>query len=151
VRGLVFAFFRKRISVCLLEPEKALPTLRLSAPFIPINLFGLFRAGSGSSTIRILFAIRSQHLARLKRMRSTEPCKIGLPGLRVAEVPYSIRCEEPQWVRVDHNIVPSSLLSSHPRPIMIDITPHFLGTVSLASRGSSDIHCHVHPFLLRHR
>jgi hypothetical protein len=43
---------RIRISVRLLEPEGALTTFRLSAPFTRMCLFGLLRAGSGSSTIR---------------------------------------------------------------------------------------------------
>jgi len=61
---------RTRISARLLEPERALTTLRLSAPFARISLFGLLRAGSGSSTIKSQFVILSHFLARLERMRS---------------------------------------------------------------------------------
>jgi hypothetical protein len=59
-----------RISVRLLEPERALTTLRLSAPFTRMSLFGPLGAGSGSSTIRSPFVILSHSLARLERMRS---------------------------------------------------------------------------------
>jgi hypothetical protein len=64
---------RTRISVRLLEPERALTTLRLLAPFTCISLFRLLRAGSGSSIIRSPFMILSHSLARLKRIRSNLP------------------------------------------------------------------------------
>ena len=81
-----------RISVRLLELERALITLRLSAPFTRMSLFGLLRAGSGSSTIRSPFVILSHSLARLERMHSNLPpmgevrfgarrCHIALPVL----------------------------------------------------------------------
>ena len=56
----------------------ALTILRLSAPFAHISLFGLLRAGSGSSTIKSPFVILSRSLARLERMRSNLP-----PGVEV--------------------------------------------------------------------
>jgi Heterokaryon incompatibility protein (HET) len=42
------------------EPEMALTTLPLLLPFIHISLFGLLRAGSGSSTIRSPVVILSR-------------------------------------------------------------------------------------------
>jgi hypothetical protein len=56
-----------RISVRLLEPERALTTLRLSAPFTLMRLFGLLGAGSGFSTTRSPFVILSHSLARLEK------------------------------------------------------------------------------------
>jgi hypothetical protein len=64
---------RTRISVRLLEPKRALTTLRLSAPFTRMSLFRLLGAGSGSSTIRSPFVILSHSLARLERIRSNLP------------------------------------------------------------------------------